>query len=1082
MSNKDFVHLHAHTHFSVQDALPTPKNYALKAREMGFIATAITDHGKMGGVIEFVESCRSFSENLEPIKPIIGIEVYTCPDRFDKSKTNEGKRQKLNHLTLLAQNEQGYKNLLALSALGNDPEAFYYSPRVDWECIEQHSEGVIALSGCLASEVNQALMKEDIDHAHSVCERFKNVFDDRYFIELQYHGIEEQKNNLNHLLSIAKKFGVKTVASNDVHYLDKNDWKIHDVLIQMRDQRESRTGDKKNGKREAYGSHQFYLKSHEDMMAIFGQGAPDAIKNSVLIADMVDDFLKLDVPHLLPKAIIPYQDPNFNNFWKSKLPHNKANEAYLAFLTYNGLKSLGLDNERYIKRLWYELKQIWFMGVTDYFLIQREMVEFMKGNNIYYGIRGSGVGSLVNFCLEVCNVDPIRWNLLFERFLNPGRGTQYKINIDEYPVSQWKQNHEETSQIPYVKKLRSEYKQWIVNNPEYSKFEPEIEKELWVLENQGLASYIYGLHQEGVKTSKNDSQLWTAYIMGITDKKPDTSLIVSKVAALPDVDTDIDDSKRSEVIDWTKSRFGNDKVAQIGTWNRYGAKAAVVGSLKASDRFNEKYGDQYHKFALNVSACISKKPGATIQETIDENPEFKSYYRQWKTEIDDAIALVGTISGFGVHASGVLVASEPIQDHAPMENSKGNLCSAYDMKNVERMGLVKYDFLGLAALNQINICITNIEKLHGKKIKFSDIDLEDAKIFKNIYAKGKTASVFQFASKGMQDALRKVQASSVEDLIAVAALYRPGPLEYIDTYAEGKKNPQSVYYAHPIIKKHLEVTYGIMVYQEQAMFLARDMAGFTWAEVDKLRKAISKKSGKDFDDICALFKKKSLEKGVEEIIVDEVLSLMAKFGGYAFNRSHACAYALLSYWTAYLRNYYPSEWLAACMEIDKDDKDKMAVLRRECQIDRIVVKEPNVNESGLTTLVNKQGEILLPLSSINGVGTRAKDIVDNQPFENLKDLAYRARPNRGIIDALVQSSALDCVLESDYTYEEFMELWDNLVLERNNAEKKRIRDEKKSSMMSVSIDKIFQNKKDNNNSIGNKSGSHKNLLSDDLFD
>jgi DNA polymerase-3 subunit alpha len=1082
MCNKDFVHLHAHTHFSIQDALPTPKAYATKAREMGFSATAITDHGKMGGVIEFVEGCRIHNDDYAPIKPIIGIEVYTCPDRFNRDKTETGGRQKLNHLTLLAQNEIGYKNLLALSALGNDPEAFYYSPRIDWSCLEKHSEGVIALSGCLASELNQSLMKEDFDNAISTAKKFKDLFDDRYFVELQYHGIEEQAKNMKHLIDIAQKIGSPVVASNDVHYLDKLDWQIHDVLIQMRDQRENRqAGSKKNGKKEAYGSHQFYLKSHDEMMKVFGSKLPHAVTNSVLVADMVDDFLKLDVPHLLPKAIVPENDPDFKTFWKTKFPYNKSNEAYLAYLTYNGLKSMGLDNKTYMKRLWYELQQIWYMGVTDYFLIQREMVEFMKGKDIYFGIRGSGVGSLVNYCLEVCNVDPLRWNLLFERFLNPGRGTQYKVDVSAMPVSDWKKEYGETSQIGAVKHLRNQCKEWLKDNPEFAKYEPDIEKELWVLENQGLATYICDLADKNITCNENDSQLWTSFITGITKEKPQQSLIISKVAALPDVDTDIDDHKRPEVIQWTKERFGDDHVAQIGTWGRYAAKASVVGCLKSSERFQEKYPDTFHNEALKISALISKKPGSTIEETIVENVEFAYYYKIWKTEIDSAIRLVGTISNFGIHASGVLVASEPIYQHAPIENSKGNLCSSYDMKNVERMGLVKYDFLGLASLHQVNLCINHIKRLHNKTIKFSDINLEDPKVFKNIYSKGKTSSVFQFASRGMQDALKKVNASNIEDLIAVAALYRPGPLEYIDTYAEGKRHPEEIDYAHPIIEKHLSVTYGIMVYQEQAMFLARDMAGFTWAEVDKLRKAISKKSGKDFDDICALFKKKSLEQGVDEPIVDEVLALMAKFGGYAFNRSHACAYALLSYWTAWLRNYYPSEWMAACIEIDKDDDDKMATFLEECHRDRIVVKDPNINESGLNTSVNKKGEILLPLSAVKGVGSRAKDIIDNQPYENLKDFCYRARPNRGIVEALSKTTAFDCLSNLDVNEDEFMTLWDEMVLERNNEEKKKIRDEKRLSRMSISIDKL-SNPDNNKSKIGLRSTNFNSLFDDNLFD
>ena len=1085
MCNKDFVHLHAHTNFSIQDALPSPKDYALKAREMGFGASAITDHGKMGGVVEFVENCRSYSD-YDPIKPIVGIEVYTCADRFDKSKTEDGRRKKLNHLTLLAQNEMGYKNLLSLSALGNDPDAFYYSPRVDWECIQKHSEGVIALSGCLASEVNQALMKQDVESAETIVSRFKNVFGDRYFIELQYHGIEEQKNNMRPLLSLADKFGVKTVASNDVHYLDKIDWQLHDVLIQMRDQRDARTGsDKKSGKKEAYSTHQFYLKSYEEMARIFPVDQFDAVKNTVLISDMVEDYFKLDVPHLLPPARVPDDNEEFNKFWKSKLPYHKKNEAYLAYLSLKGLKNLGLErNKQYLARLHSEVSQIWYMGVTDYFLIQREMVEFMKGSKINYGIRGSGVGSLVNYCLEVCGVDPIRWNLMFERFLNPGRGTQYKIDYSEFPVKQFFEQYPNIDNLACNKKLRKVAKSWLEQNPDYAENEPEIEKELWVLENQGLSSYIYGLSKLGVKIDKNESQLWTSVMLGITDDIPETSLKVSKVAALPDVDTDIDDSKRSDVIEWTKERFGDDKVAQIGTWGRYGAKAAVVGCLKASERFQARYPDTFHNEALKISALIPKKPGTTIEDTLREVPEFNLAYKTWQTEIDNAINLVGAISNFGVHASGVLVSSEPVYLHAPIENSKGNLCSAYDMKNVERMGLVKYDFLGLAAFQQISICLQHIKRLFDYDVNFQEIDLEDKKIFKNIYAKGKTASVFQFASKGMQAALREVEASTIEDLIAVAALYRPGPMEYIAQYAAGKRNPELVRYAHPIIEKHLSVTYGIMVYQEQAMFLARDMAGFSWSEVDKLRKAISKKSGKDFDEICGLFKTKSLANGISEVVVDEVLALMAKFGGYAFNRSHACAYALLSYWTAFLRYYYPSQWLAACIQVDRLDEDKLAILLKECAMDKISVKDPDINESKLQTTVNKKGEIILPLSAVKGVGSKAEEIVAGAPYKDIEDLVYRARPNRLTVSALAEANALISLPDiGQFEYlEDFMEYWDKLVSERNKKELQMKKLQKLQEKNSVSIDTMISNNSKSNVKSKEQNTNLSKLLSDDLFD
>ena len=1042
---QDFVHLHAHTHFSVQDALPSPTKYALKAREMGFPAAAITDHGKMGGVIEFVDACRAPHEKFAPIKPLIGCEVYTCEDRFDKSKDENGGRRKLNHLTLIAQNEVGYKNLLRMTAIGADPDAFHYSPRIDWEVLKAHSEGVIALSGCLASELSQALLKEDRDSASEIVKRFKDVYGERYYIELQYHGIPEQKHNLPLLCEMARKYDVPMVASNDVHYINNDDWQLHDVLIQMRDIREDKGSEKKNGKKEAYGTHQFWLKSEPEMRRIFESNVPESITNTVALAESVEDFLKLDVPHLLPPANVPMNDERFLGFWKSHLPHHKPNEAYLAFLTFEGMKRREHDqNKEYVKRAKYELTQIWNMGVTDYFLIQREMVEFMKSQNIYFGIRGSGVGSLVNYYLEVCSVDPIRWNLMFERFLNPGRGNQYKINYDVLPTSEWKQTSlAEQDQQEAVKRLRKNAKEFLAQNPDLEDRAPDISREIWVLENQGLATYLCDLSDRGITSKTNDSHLWTAYIMGITPEKPDGDMIVKKVATLPDVDTDIDGSRREEVIDWAKDRFGHDRVAQIGTWGTYAAKASVVGSLKTSTKFKERFRDSTHAMALRVSGSIPKRPGITIDEAIMESEDFAYYYGTWKSEIDIAKQLVGTISNLGVHAGGVLVASEPICDHSPIENSKGTLCSGYDMKSVERVGLVKYDYLGLATYEQISIALGLIKNRHGIDIILDEIPLEDPKVFKNIYAKGKTSTVFQFASKGMQEALRMVEASNTEDLIAVAALYRPGPMEYIPQYAEGKKKPEEVRYAHPLIKKNLSVTYGIMVYQEQAMFLARDMAGFDWNEVDKLRKAISKKSGKDFDEACNLFREKSIKRGIPAAAVNEVLGLMSKFGGYAFNRSHACSYAILSYWTAWLRYYYPSEWIAACIQVDRDDADKMAIFSRECRNEGINLCAANVNESGLNTTVNKKGDIMLPLTSIKGVGQKASDIIAHQPFDSLRDMCWRTKANRKMVQSMAEGDALYVFPEiNGNSVDEIMEIWDDLVKERV-SEEKRIEKEKK---------------------------------------
>jgi DNA polymerase-3 subunit alpha len=1046
-SKQNFVHLHAHTHYSVQDALPTPKEYAQHAREMGFSATAITDHGRMGGVIEFVEACRNPYKDLAPIKPIIGCEVYTYFDRHVKESViradgSKG-RPKHNHLTLLAMNEVGYRNLLRIQAIGAE-EGYYYEPTVDWEILERFNEGIIALSGCLASEVNQALLRGEDDVAEDIAGKFAETFKDRYYIELQYHGIPEQKANLPKLVKIASNLDLPVIASNDVHYLKPEDWRIHELLISMRDISSDRIN---KGKKEAYGSHQFFLKSEEDMMRIFGS-KPEAISNTMELADKVEDFLKLDVPHLLPHVNIPTDNERFNTFKSKFLPYHKPNDAYLAFLSMDGLKKLGFgSNPEYKVRLKSELEQIWYMGVTDYFLIQSEMVDFMKGRGILYGIRGSGVGSLVNHCLEVCNVDPIRWKLMFERFLNPGRGNQYEISYKDEPSKTWLEETGKQNQDEAVVRLKKLVKDKIALDSTLAKYEPEIAKEIWVLEMANLATYVCYLADKGFNTPHNDAQLWTAYFLGVTDEKPTKSLKVKKVASLPDVDTDIDDSRRGEVIEWARNRFGHDHVCMIGTWGTYQTKAAVTNTLKVSPRFNQIYGDNTHRMAQVVSKSIPFRPQAAgkskdpIKDAAAESPEFANWVKQFPEDMKLSEGLIDRISNLGIHAGGVLVSSEPIRDHSPIENSKGVLASAYDMKSVERVGLVKYDYLGLACFQMIALAQKMIEKRHGEPVDFSKINMDDPKIF-NLYKTGTTSTIFQFASPGMQDALRQVQASCVEDLIAVAALYRPGPMAFIPDYADGKKNPSKIKYAHPIIKKHLEVTFGIMVYQEQAMFLAREMASLDWDEVDKLRKAVSKKDPEAFGKICKVFETKAAEKGVPKQAVDATLNLMGKFAGYAFNRSHACAYALLSYCTAYLRAYYPAEWMAAVMQIDRDDAAKMAIYQQECKRNGLTVIKPNVNDSSLETTVTVEGHIALPLTSIKGVGAMAQTIVEHQPFENLKDMVWRARPNRGMVEHLAEGGALDCFTDASRNTDELMTYYDSLVDERNQDEKRKKREEK----------------------------------------
>lgn len=1036
-SNKDFVHLHAHTHFSVQDALPSPTQYAKKLSEMGFRAGAITDHGRMSGSVEFVSACRFNSTEENKIKPILGCEFYTYHDRFDKNPVvidGKKRRPKHNHLTLLAQNETGYRNMLKMASIGAD-EGYYYEPTIDHDVLSKHSEGVIALSGCMGSEVSQLLLKGRKEEALKVAEWFKEQYPDRYYIEMHYHGIEEQKTVLiPGLYEIAKKLDLPMVCANDVHYLEQEDWKVHKLHISMRDQ------DKDNSvsaKFQAYQTKNFHLKTFEEMKQIFGSKIPESLSNTVKLSESIEDFLKLGVPHLLPHVAIPTDNDRYIRFKQKYYPYHKDNESYLAYLAFDGLAKLGLaQNKSYIQRLKKEIDIICYMGVVDYFLIEREMAAFMKNENILYGIRGSGVGSLVNYCLQVCTVDPLRWNLMFERFLNPGRGQQYKIDFSDYPVSAWKSEGSSTDFHIAANDLRKKMQEVAESLPEHA---PQIYKELWALENQGLSNYVMDCANKGIKMKTNECQLWSAWALGISNQKPEEDLVVAKIAELPDVDTDIDKIKREKVIDWMRNRFGAEKCSQIGTWGTYQSKAAVMGSLKVSPEFNKKHGDQTHYRAQDISKSIPSRPGITIDEALEESPEFAAYARQWPQEINIAKRMIGVIQNFGVHAAGILLSSEPIAQHAPLENSKGVLASGYDMGNVVNVGLVKYDLLGLATYTMIAICLDMIAKNHGED-KVPDLrkvmdGKEDPKVLR-LFTEGKTDSVFQFASAGMKKALKEVKADCIEDLIAINALFRPGPLQFIPQYAEGKKNPAKVNYSHPIIQKVLGVTYGIPVYQEQAMELGIQMAGFNWNDVDKLRKAVSKKMPKEFAEICDKFKKGALKNNIPEFAIDEVLERLQGFAGYAFNRSHACAYSLLAYCTAYLRVYFPSEWLAACMQCDRDDEDKMAIYRRECTLEKIRVVSPNVNESGLAVNVNKNGDILLPLNSVKGVGDSSKTIVDNQPYDDLMDLAVRSRPNRGLIESLAAYNALDCFPEvRNKSLEQIMELWDSYVEKRNIQDK-----------------------------------------------
>lgn len=1032
-NNKNFIHTHVHSFFSVQDGLPAPEKLIIAAKEKGFTALAITDHGKMGGHFEFAEAAIKHG-----IKPILGNEFYIAKERKNKDFMVDGKkaREKLSHLTVLAQNKIGYHNILQLGYEASQPECSHYSPRIDFEYLSNYSEGLIVLSGCLASEINQALMKGTYEDALSVARRYKDVFGERYFIELQYHGIEEQKNNLPSLVKIAKELNIKTVASNDVHYIEAQDWKLHEVLIQMRDLRDDKTA-KHNGKLEAYGSHQFYLKSHDEMFKIFGDKVPESISNTKLIEEMVEDFYEIDTPHLLPEGKINTEDKTFIKFWNTKLPNNESKEAFLAYQGFLGLKKLGLDTDpEYTKRLKYEIETIWYMGVTDYFLIQKEMVDYMKEKNILFGVRGSGVGSLLNYCLGISYADPIKFNLMFERFLNPGRGNQYKIDLEDFKCDHLP---DETEGINWAKiKCKS-----FLEMPENLHLSSRVSREMWILENQKILPTVKAAFDQGFMLKNNSSNFVSFHILGIAQKAPIKDLIIKKVAGLPDIDTDIDDSKRYEVIEWAKQRFGAENVKSVGTWGTYKAKAAILGTLKTSEKFKKLYSDNLSQMALKVSGTIPGRPGTTIESAIKDSADFAYWAKKFPEETKNASRLNGVISNLGIHAAAVAISKCPIHEIVPIENSKGVLCTAFDMSNVERTGIVKYDYLGLATYQQITLAKKLIKENHGIDVDLLNIPLDDQKVFKSVFEKGNTATIFQFHSAGMQKSLKEIKATAMDDLIAVVALYRPGPMDYISDYAKGKKNPHSVNYINPIVEKHLSPTYGIMVYQEQAMFLAREMANLDWIEVDKLRKGIAKKEGKQFDEACENFSNKALSRGIPQGVVSEVLKIMSKFGGYAFNRAHACMYAIVGYWTAWFKTYYTAEWLAACIECDKDDLEKLDIIKHECERLNIKIMSPSVNHSSTFVNVGSDGVIYMPITSVKGVGNSGSSVSEQKPYKDLQDFVDKSDCNKSIFIALAAGGALDCLvgaseIDDDFFLDFWLEHSKNKALNKKNANRKNV--------------------------------------------
>ena len=873
----DFVHLHLHSQYSILDGAIRFEELLQLLEEKNFKACALTDHGNMFGAIEF------YTMALERgIKPILGCEVYLAPtSRFDRIPDPY-------HLLLLVMNEKGYRNichLLSLSYL----EGFYHKPRIDYELLEKYGEGLIVLTSCLKGEIPSLILKGDLEGAKKKVAFLKELFGDRFYLELQDNGIPEQKKVNESLIKLSKEFGVKLVATNDCHYLLREDAFLHDVLLCIQT---GKTID--DPKRLRFPTDQFYLRSQEEMKILF-KDVPSALKNTVEIAERCELKLELGIPKL-PL----YQTPD-----------GKPLEDYLQQLAEEGLRRRLKERriekpEPYWKRLREELEVINRMGFAGYFLIVQDFVNWAKSNGIAVGPgRGSAAGSLVAYCLGITDIDPLEHGLLFERFLNPER------------------------------------------------------------------------------------------------------------ISLPDIDVDFCYERRDEVIEYLKQKYGPDKVAHIITFGKMQARAVVRDVGRA-------LGLPYREVDL-FAKLIPGGPNITLQEALKLEPRIKELVQgneNYKKLLTIALKLEGMVRHASTHAAGVVISNAPLMDHIPLYRGKdGEITTQYAMKDVERIGLVKFDLLGLKTLTMMEETIRLVEKCRKIKVNLKEIPLDDPQTYK-LLSEGDTTGVFQLESQGMRDLLRRIKPERFSDLVALLALYRPGPLSsgMVEDYIKRRRGEEEVKYPHPWLKEVLEETYGVLVYQEQVMMAASILADFTLGEADLLRKAMSKKVPEEMDRLRDRFLQGAQIKGIPGDKAQEIFELMAKFAEYGFNKSHSAAYALIAYQTAYLKAHFPEEFMAALLSSDMNDSDKVMKYVYECREKGIQVLGPDINLSQweFTVEGDKELKIRFGLGAIKNVGKAAVGAIlearKEGPFRNFTNFCLRVdgrKVNRRAIESLIKAGAFD---------------------------------------------------------------------------
>lgn len=903
-----FAHLHVHTEYSLLDGSNKIKEYVSRVKELGMNSAAITDHGVMYGVIDFYREARK-----QGIKPILGCEVYVAPNsRFDRETA--GGESRYHHLVLLAENNTGYANLMKIVSRGFT-EGYYYKPRVDKDLLRQYHEGIIALSACLAGEVQRYLSRGLTEEAKKVALEYQDIFGKgNFFLEMQDHGIPEQQLVNQRQIQLSKETGIELVVTNDIHYTYAEDAKPHDILLCIQ------TGKKLDDEnRMRYEGGQYYVKSPQEMEALFPY-AKQALENTQKIADRCEVEIEFGVTKL-PK----YDVPDGMTSWE-----------YLNKLCWEGLeKHYGAPSRELKERLRYELDTIRSMGYVDYFLIVWDFIKYAKDHGIAVGPgRGSAAGSIVSYCLEITNIDPIRYQLLFERFLNPERVT------------------------------------------------------------------------------------------------------------MPDIDVDFCFERRQEVIDYVVRKYGKDRVVQIVTFGTLAARGVIrdVGRVM----------DLPYAFVDSIAKMIPQELNITIDKALQMNSELRKTYEndpQVKLLIDMCKRLEGLPRHSSMHAAGVVIGQREIDDFVPLSRaSDGSITTQFTMTTLEELGLLKMDFLGLRTLTVIQNAV-QLAKSKNSELDMDQIDYNDKQVLSYI-GTGKTDGIFQLESGGMKGFMKELKPNSLEDIIAGISLYRPGPMDFIPQYIRGKNDAGSITYDCPQLEPILAPTYGCIVYQEQVMQIVRDLAGYTLGRSDLLRRAMSKKKGDVMQKERQIFVYGDEENGVpgcikngiDEKTANKIYDEMIDFAKYAFNKSHAAAYAVVSYQTAYLKYYYPVEYMAALMTSVIENPSKVAEYIYACRQMNIQILSPDINR-GIGNFSVDGNNIRYGLTAIKSIGRPViASIIEDRdefgPFKNLEDFISRMSVKDGLnkraIEHLIKSGALDCL---GGTRKQFMSIYVQIV-DHVNQEKK----------------------------------------------